>query len=351
MLHGCAGLNLPLPPMTALFGSADNARLPKMRVAGALLYEGPATSRTFATPRTITKLCVMYRVRSRRSGLAARDRARRIANPFAPRAGVEPRTAQPRNLKRKQVVTRGHAGAAHGHELARGARPEQRAPAAAQRRGIEEAPLRIKVAREGRALRTGHVAGDRIDLLVLAGEAIRGARMDEQNLARRKRSAHLIAAQRRLRIHMRCELARRPRLAFGADRQARRKPCGVTAVEHGHLLMTDPAQQPPGARRVGAVALIISHHLHAPINAPACRSRAPRLNARQRMAAAARADRARKIAIQMRVERVRDVTGGICTLAPVGLREFEAAIEDRALGLAHEGGKLCGFDKRGVHES
>ena len=62
------------------------------------------------------------------------------------------------------------------------------------------------------------------------------------------------------------------------------------------------------------------------------------------MAAARRMHRARQIAVEMRVERMRDVAGAVHTLAPLRLCKIEAAIEDCAALVGHRCGEFGGFD-------
>src|SRR5689334_13192927 len=56
---------------------------------------------------------------------AGRDRLIR-ADPAAPRRRIDARSGQACVLHRQQVMARGHTGAAHVHDLAWGARREQR---------------------------------------------------------------------------------------------------------------------------------------------------------------------------------------------------------------------------------
>ena len=83
---------------------------------------------------------------------------------------------------RQQVVAGGHAGAAHGDHLRGGVSPEHRAPQGCQSgRRLRRRPSAVKIQREGLVACTGHMAGDRIDGLVLAGETVGGARIQQQD--------------------------------------------------------------------------------------------------------------------------------------------------------------------------
>src|ERR1700687_4675737 len=53
----------------------------------------------------------------------------------------------------------------------------------------------------------------------------------------------------------------------------------------------------------------------------------------------------------MRVERMRDVPGGIGARTPLRLGEVAPALEDRAARVGHGCGEFGGFDQRCVHRS
>src|SRR5712672_1261100 len=111
-------------------------------------------------------------------------RPRRIANPFAPGASVELRAGKTGDLERQQVVTRGYTRAAHRDCGCRCLAAQRVEPFGAQRGRRQETSLRVEVVREGVIDRTRHVAGDWIDGLVLACEAVRRACIDQRALAR-----------------------------------------------------------------------------------------------------------------------------------------------------------------------
>src|SRR5882757_4052940 len=107
------------------------------------------------------------------------DRPCRIANPFAPGAGVELSTGKTGDLEREQVVTRGYTRAAHCDSGCRRLAAQRFEPLGAQDVRRQETPLCIEVVRKGVIARTGHVAGDRIDGFVLAGKSVRRACVDQ----------------------------------------------------------------------------------------------------------------------------------------------------------------------------
>ena len=119
-----------------------------------------------------------------RSGRAARNRPRRVADPLAPGAGVEAAAADAGRLERKQALAGGDARAAHADRRAarrrrRCARARaRRAPLAARKR-----PSAARFSRVGQVDGAGHVAGDRVERLDLAGEALGAAQVDERSPA------------------------------------------------------------------------------------------------------------------------------------------------------------------------
>ena len=120
----------------------------------------------------------------------------RIADPFAPRARIQARSRQAGNLEREEVVASGDSRAAHRHKLVCRARSKHRLPATAQLRHRQKATLCVKIGHEGCIYGAGNVSGDGVDLLILAGEAIGTARVDEENLFLRERALDLLGVER-----------------------------------------------------------------------------------------------------------------------------------------------------------
>src|SRR5476649_2379508 len=114
--------------------------------------------------------------------------------------------------------------------------------------------------------------------------------------------------------------------------------------------MANPAQEPPQARGIGAVALIVGYDLDVLVDAPAAQGRRPVAAVGQRMATAAAGNGASKIAVEVRVERMRYMATGIGALAPIRFRKLETAVEDRTARVCDDGSKLGRFDQCRVHE-
>ena len=91
--------------------------------------------------------------------------------------------------------------------------------------------------------------------------------------------------------------------------------------------MTDPAQQPPESRGVGAVALVIGDDLAVIAGAELAEPAPEHVRIRQRMTAAARHDRARQVAVEMQELRAGKVRLRVFGFTPVRIAEFAAAVE------------------------
>src|SRR5262249_41797022 len=116
------------------------------------------------------------------SGLGSRAHGtRRIAAPVAPRAFVEQRAREARELEREDALACVDAAAAIARDARRAVRTE-RLERFAQCRRLEETRIvrRAHVARVRPALSAWHVARSGIDRLDLALVALGGARVDEE---------------------------------------------------------------------------------------------------------------------------------------------------------------------------
>src|SRR2546430_1377141 len=114
-------------------------------------------------------------------------------------------------------------------------------------------------------------------------------------------------------------------------------------------LMSEPAQQPPQPRGIGAHALVVGHDLHLFIYAPAPERGAERRDRRQWMAARERGARSGQITIQMGVQRVWNVSGGPGERAPLRARELETAVDDHPVGIGEMRAQRSWLDQRRRH--
>src|SRR5256885_521527 len=129
-----------------------------------------------------------------------------------------------------------------------------------------------------------------------------------------------------------------------------RSPPGAdAAVEHRRLLMSQPAQQPPQPRGIGAHALVVGYDLHLFIYPPAPERGAERRDRRQGMAARECGARSRQITIQMAVQRVWNVSGGPGERAPRRARELETAVDDGPVGIGEMRAQGGWLDQRRRH--
>src|SRR5256714_14368712 len=133
------------------------------------------------------------------------------------------------------------------------------------------------------------------------------------------------------------------------ERQPGTLPGADAAVEHRRLLMSQPAQQPPQPRGLGAHALVVGHDLHLFTYPPAPERGAERRDRRQRMAARESGARPGQITIQMGVQRVWNVSGGPGERAPLRARELETAVDDRPVGIGEMRAQGGWLDPRRRH--
>ena len=137
------------------------------------------------------------------------------------------------------------------------------------------------------------------------------------------------------------------RRQFGRRRQAEFPPAPQTAVQHGHLRVTEPpGGHPPEARRPHAGGVVISKDYRVVVDAPLPQFRGEVLRPGQRMAATARGGGRREVVVQVRVNRAGQVTGEVGLVARGGPREFIPAVEDAQPRVAEFGGSLFGADER-----
>ena len=197
-----------------------------------------------------------------------------IADPFAPRAGVQPRAGLAGDFHREQQIAGGHAGAAHDDRVIVGDAGLRSSKRAAQLlRAAAKRPFAAEIGRERMIARARHVAGDGVDRLDFAGEALGRARIEQTpvgvphalgDFAARRTTCRGSAALRNV-------SARRAR-NLGGRRQSGGGPGLEAAVEHRDRAMADPAQQPPQARRVDAVVGVVGDDLRRRRHAPAGRA-------------------------------------------------------------------------------
>src|SRR5882724_13140852 len=112
-------------------------------------------------------------------------------------------------------------------------------------------------------LRTRNVARHAVDWLGLSQEAFWCARIDQQDRCSIETLTYFHCLQWRLERGVCLEDSRRTRLDTGPDGKSRRLPGGHAAVQYAHTGMTQPAQEPPRARRKCAGVLVVSNDVDA----------------------------------------------------------------------------------------
>src|SRR5258705_8588623 len=84
-------------------------------------------------------------LRANTFGSAAGNGPPRIANPLAPRSGVQLAAGEAGHLEAEQIMTGGDAGAAHGDEILEAAAPETFLPVTLEFGGGQETTVRAEI--------------------------------------------------------------------------------------------------------------------------------------------------------------------------------------------------------------
>ena len=130
---------------------------------------------------------------------------------------------------------------------------------------------------------------------------------------------------------------------------SRGNPGFVASVEHCNSLMSDPAQQPPQSRSVGAVIGIVGNDLGLRRHSPASQRVGEILWRRQWMPTCRGCDRTGQIAIQMRVDGIRIVTFRIGGFADRRFAQFETAVDDEPVPILYMRGEIGDGNESGEH--
>ncbi len=108
---------------------------------------------------------------------------------------------------------------------------------------------------------TRHVTGHRIERFVSPGESLRATRIDEQISRTLAQVIHGFTREPRPRIDARCQPSGRADTHLGLQEKMRGAPRGETPVQHGDGAQTHPSGEPPEARCIGAIALVVGYEL------------------------------------------------------------------------------------------
>src|SRR5205814_21021 len=273
-------------------------------------------------------------------------RSRRVGNPLAPRAGVKLAAAQSGKLHCKEIVARRHARSAVADDFFRGAITEHSAKFVPEELRFLENSLRAEVVVAEAVLRPGDAAGDRVDRLVLAAKPCRRARVEKQEFFCMRLDGVYVDGSRSGRADRVAGM--REARHFRRDRAAFLQPLGEAAVEHGNGFMAYPAQHPPKARRHGAAAAVVAHHLVAGLEPLLAEPGDEGAALGQRMAAVGAGFRRRQVAIEVREQGSRDMRFAVLLLAELRVAEVVVAVEHAPLRLGCE--LRCGH-QGGVHQT
>ncbi len=132
---------------------------------------------------------------------------------------------------------------------------------------------------------------------------------------------------------VRDELALGPGFAPARDGTILAEPGSESAVENGDSVVPEVAQHPPQARRDPPFGRIVDDHLDALVDSPPGEPLGHLVEARHGVASVSSRDRSGEIAVEVRVDRARDVRHEILGLGPGRLGEIEAGIDDGPVGI------------------
>ena len=229
-------------------------------------------------------------------------------------------------------MARGHTGAALVNHFAGAGVRKQPRKFVAQLLGGLEASLFIQIQFEKTIDGARNVARDGVHSFILAGITIGRAGIDE---------LHSVAIQMRedkRRIHRQHTGEALKNSRFGlrqcaGQRAAFRDPKTYAAIQHGHRLVPQPAQQPPEPRRVYAALRIAGDDLRRLAYPQPAQLVSQFRGNRQRMAAVLASLSSGQILIEMEEMGAREV--GFCIGAPPGcqVEQVVPAIADDPVGV------------------
>jgi hypothetical protein len=163
-------------------------------------------------------------------------------------------------LHREQQVAGRDPGAAHGDRAFRRDAREACRKRSTQLRCGQEAAAGVQAGRERVIAGSRHVAGDGVDRLDLT--AIAFGRTDVEDA--RGRVARPGEYGRRIHGEIGTRARDEAPRSVGAnvvlERQVELLPAAQPAVEHGDVVVAEPAQHPPEARGVHRVAVVVGNH-------------------------------------------------------------------------------------------
>ena len=130
-----------------------------------------------------------------------------------------------------------------------------------QFRRLFEASVRAEVVLEKTIDCAGNVPTHRVESFVLAPVAVGGTSVDEQHFGCAQMMLHVVSIDLHAILQLEGEGRSMGFRRLGAEGMTARHPGLQPAVEHRHLAVPQPAQQPPQARRKHASCIIVGNHL------------------------------------------------------------------------------------------
>ena len=114
---------------------------------------------------------------------------------------------------------------------------------------------------------------------------------------------------------------------------------GRQRVQQRNAVVAEPAEHPPESARETARIVVVHYHLRTRVDRQPGECRSKRLNWWQRMSSVRSGFFARKIAVNVRVHRPRNVSSGIRTLPGRGVCQVEPAVYDHQRRIIQDRGE------------
>ena len=244
-------------------------------------------------------------------------------------------------LQRDEIVRSADARAAVEDRLLHRGIPQQCLVAVTQLAGRGKTAGGVEVHGIGRVDRAWDMAGNRVDGLVLAAEAVCGARVEKMQVRRAQPGGDLVGGRQPMGARARGKGTRRALFDAAARGATFALPDVPSSIEHSHRVVPQPAQHPPQATGIHPACIVVDYHLYAVIDPPRRQGRRKGIDGWQRVTATpARHNGTREVFVQMRVDGTGNMRGQIVTTAFGRLGECKATVDDSPVRIVYVGGHL-----------
>ncbi len=239
-------------------------------------------------------------------------------------------------------MRRGDAGTAVDTDRAAGHGAEPGEPGQERFRGGER-PVRGQVLRRGRADRARDVASLGVDRLDLTSVPLAGPGIEQDAVT--GQSGSVVGREHGQVARVEDDVAPGRLVVAGFQVEAGLSPGLQRAVQDADAVEPGPPQQPPGARRGQAAAVVVDDHGLARTQAPLACGFLQRGQVRQWVPAASRMRKRGQLGVEVDVDRGRDVTGPV-VITPAAVAERPPDVEDSGrVRLAEELAQGHGVDE------